>query len=164
MAMQFGKITIISISLVMTFLLGQVFAQPLAPPQPEASSFSNMNNPGLSILDPDRIRTSHSYSFSYFSGSGGSGSVGMLMNSIEYKVSDPLKLTFDIGVMHNPSAIVGRSNSGISPVVVPGFTLQYQPSNSFLFRMSIQSYPNSHLGRYYYSGYNNGVSSDYRYR
>lgn len=165
MTKNLGKTTAAMFSLMLILIWGQALAQPLATPPSQESFYSNMNSPGLSILDPGRIKTSHSYTFSYFSGSGGSGSVGMLMNSIEYKVSNPLRLTFDIGVLHNPSAVVGRSSSGVSPVIVPGFALQYRPSSNFLFQMSIKSYPGSRHGNYYYyPGYYNGVSSDYWYR
>jgi len=100
--------------------------------------FSNLGKSGFSLLDPSRISMSNSYTFSYFSGNGYSGSVGMLMNSIEYRVSNPLTVTFNLGVLHNPSALVSRTQGGISPRFMPGFQLRYRPGDNFLFQMDFQ--------------------------
>ncbi|MBD3232548.1 MAG: hypothetical protein GF315_02370 [candidate division Zixibacteria bacterium] len=63
------------------------------------------------------------------------------MNSIEYRVSNPLTITVDLGVLHSPSALISRSDSGISPTVVPGFRLHYQPSENMFFQIDFRSYP-----------------------
>jgi hypothetical protein len=119
-----------------------------------ATGLFGLPKTGFSLLDPDRLSISQSYTFSYYSGGGRSGSIGMLMNSIEYRVSNPLKITLDIGVLHNPSAIVSRTGNGFSPTMVPGFKLQYRPSEKFFFQVDIRSYPayyygNPHSGYYW---------------
>ncbi len=143
------NLVIIFVALVLLF--NTAVAQPYSGER-SGDYFSNLDKPGFSLLDPSRLSTSHSYSFSYFSGNGRSGSIGMLMNSVEYRISNPLKVTFNLGVLHNPSAFIGRSQSGISPVMIPGFQLQYRPSRNFLFQMNFQSFPTGYNGWYGHSG------------
>lgn len=129
-----------------------VIAQPYAD-SGKKDYLSGIAQPGLSIIDPSRISTSHSYSFSYFSNNGHSGSVGMLMNSIEYRVSDPLKITLNLGVMHNPSAFIGQSSNGLSPTIMPGINVQYRPSENVFLMMNFESIPAGAGYRYGYPGY-----------
>ena len=143
----------VTAAVLILFISGSVMAQPYAH-NDDPDYFTGLESPSLSLLDPSRISTSHSYTFSYYSGNGRSGSIGMLMNSIEYRVSDPLRVTVDLGILHNPSAIVGHSQAGISPVIVPGIRLQYRPSNNIYLQMNIESYPawygNGYGGHGYY--------------
>ncbi len=130
----------------------------ISPQKGNSDFYSNLSGSGFSLLDPSRLSISNSYSFSYFSGNGQSGSVGMLMNSIEYQISNPLKVTLNLGVMHNPSAFIGQSSGGLSPIFLPGVKIQYRPNDNFLFQMNFQSYPSRYFNNYYNSGYGRGSS------
>jgi hypothetical protein len=57
----------------------------------------NTENKSFSLLDPSRVKMWHSYTFSYFSGRGGSGNIGLYLNTIEYRPSDPLRLQVSLG-------------------------------------------------------------------
>lgn len=86
-----------------------------------------------SLIDLSRLKWSHSYSVSYMSGGSYSGSMGIMRTSMFYEFSPKLSLTLNLGLAHDPSALFG--NAGGSATFLPGFTLDYHPSESF--RMSI---------------------------
>jgi hypothetical protein len=96
--------------------------------QPAASPYS--------LIDLSRLKWSHSYSVSYVSGSGYSGSLGMMRTSMFYEFSPKLSLTLNMGIAHDPSSLIGN-NSG-SATFLPGFTLDYHPSDSFRMSVSYQ--------------------------
>jgi hypothetical protein len=87
-----------------------------------ASSLYNSATP-FRLLDPSRLTMNHSYSLSYFSGPGGGQSVGMYMNSIGYQIAKPLYIQFDLGIMHNPGALVGSGNATAGARILPNFML-----------------------------------------
>ncbi|MCP4684872.1 MAG: hypothetical protein GY867_05415 [bacterium] len=103
-----------------------------------------------SLLDASRITWSHSYSVSYFSGGGSSGSLGMLNSSMLYELSSSLHLTLNLGVLHNTGAIWGDGDNSAS--FLPGFRLDYQPSDKFFMSISFQQY-NGYVSPYSYGDY-----------
>lgn len=59
------------------------------------------------FLDPSRMTFQHSYSMSYMT-SGGQGVMrGLFMESIGYRLSNPLSLTLNLGFMHQPYSSFG---------------------------------------------------------
>ncbi|MBK7140670.1 MAG: hypothetical protein IPH75_01160 [bacterium] len=100
----------------------------------------------FSLLDISRIRWSHSYSISYLSGGDRSGSAGLLKTTMFYDFSKSLSLSVNVGVLHNSGAIWGDSKNDAT--VLPGFTLDYHPSEKF--RMSIGFQKVSGYGPYYF--------------
>ncbi|UCC44231.1 MAG: hypothetical protein JSU65_14150 [Candidatus Zixiibacteriota bacterium] len=90
-----------------------------------------------SLLDASRMRWSHSYSFSFFSGGGTSGSLGLLRSTMYYDLSEKLGLSLNLGVLHNPGALWSDSPSN-DAVFLPGFTLDYHPSERFRMSLSVQ--------------------------
>jgi len=119
-------------------------------------------NKGASLFDPSRLKIHQSYTFGYYSGKSGSGSIGFYMNSIEYMVSSPLKVRFDLGFLHNPSAIISNDRSvSKSGVFVPGVSIDWRPTSSFHFRLDYRQVPSYNYGGY--NGYfNRGYWEDYR--
>ncbi|RME28379.1 MAG: hypothetical protein D6800_03965 [Candidatus Zixiibacteriota bacterium] len=87
----------------------------------------------FSLLDFSRIRWSHSYSVSFFSGGNGSGTVGLLNTTMFYDISRSLSLAVNLGIEHSGGAIWGDANNKAR--FLPGFTLDYHPSENF--RMSL---------------------------
>jgi hypothetical protein len=116
----------------------------------------------FSLFDPSRLKMSQSYTFGYYSGGGRSGSLGYYLNSIEYRISDPLKVRVDLGFLHNPSALVSRNSSvSNSGAFVPGFSLDWMPASNFHFRLDYRQIPMYNYGRY--NGYfGPGYWEDYR--
>jgi len=113
-----------------------------------------------SLFDPSRLKMHQSYTFGYYSGAGGSGSVGYYLNSIEYTFSNPLRVRFDLGFLHNPSSVLsgGSSKAG---AFVPGVSLDWRPASSFHFRLDFRQTPAFNYGGY--NGYfNPGYWEEYR--
>lgn len=98
---------------------------------------------------------SQSYSMWYTNSKAGSSSLAMYLNSIEYQISDPLKIRFDIGYIHQPGAVLKSGTKGIqNGQLVPGLSLTYRPSANFLFRFNYQQVPvmGDRYNRSYYQG------------
>ncbi len=89
-----------------------------------------------SLIDLSRLRWSHSYSLAYYSGSY-SGSAGMLNTTMFYDFSRSLSLAVNIGILHNPGAIWGDQKN--SAKVLPGFLLDYHPSDKFRLSIGMQT-------------------------
>jgi len=104
-----------------------------------------------SLLDLSRINWSHSYSVAFFSGRGSSGSVGLWRTTMDYDISSKLHLSVNLGVLHNPGALWGNTEAGAT--VLPGFRLDFRPSDNIFMSISVQQglgyYP-PYYGRPYY--------------
>ena len=96
----------------------------------------NPANTPFSLIDLSRIKWSHSYSVAFFSGGGTSGSAGLWNTSLDYEISSKLFLSLNVGVLHNPGAIWGHAESNAT--FLPGFRLDYRPSNNFMMSVSVQ--------------------------
>ena len=90
----------------------------------------------FSLLDMSRVRWSHSYSVGFFSGGATSGSVGLLNSTMFYDISRSLSLSINLGVAHSG----GSWGEGRSATVLPGFTLDYHPSDKFRMTFMIQRF------------------------
>ncbi len=113
--------------------------------------FSNKSS--FSLFNPSRLKMSQSYSFGYYSGRGGSGTVGYYLNSIEYTFSNPLKVRFDLGFLHNPSNMFSRNSSiSNSSAFVPAFSLDWRPAKYFHFRLDYRQVPVNNYGGHGYFG------------
>ena len=107
----------------------------------------NPASSAFSLLDMSRITWSHSYSVSFFSGGRSSGSVGLLNSTMNYELSESLNLMVNLGVLHNTGAVWGDGEHSAS--FLPGFRLDYRPSENFFMSISYQQHP----GYGYYSPY-----------
>lgn len=105
----------------------------------------------LSLLDASRISWSHSYSVAFFSGGGTSGSVGLIRSTMFYDITDNLKLSLNLGMTHNPGALFG-SNEQHNAGFLPGFQLDWRPSEKVFMSLSVQTY-NGYTMPYYGSSY-----------
>ncbi len=90
-----------------------------------------------SLIDLSRVRFSHSYSLSYFSGYS-NGSAGLWNTSMYYDFSSKLSLNVNIGVLHNTGAIWGDGKNNAT--FLPGFLLNYHPSENFRLLIGMQTY------------------------
>ncbi len=94
----------------------------------------------LSFLDRDHFRMTQSYGMSYYSGGGQSGTLGMYTNSMNFRLSDPLLLRLNIGVMHQPfGAPKGSKNQNAQ--VMQGMELIYRPNKYFQFQAGFSNTP-----------------------
>lgn len=97
---------------------------------------------GLSFMNPGRFSMHQSYSMSFASGSYGSTSAGLYLNTLSYKLAEPLTLSADLG-FYTPlySSMPGMKTSfrdaGTgSSLVFPRVGLEYKPSKNM--SMSLQ--------------------------
>jgi hypothetical protein len=97
---------------------------------------------GFSFLNPNRFSMQQSYSMNFASGSYGSTSAGLYLNTLSYKLADPLTLSADVG-FHTPlyssgafarGGLSGKSGfqdpSQGSSLVLPRVGLEYRPSKN----------------------------------
>lgn len=89
---------------------------------------------GFSFLNPNRFSMRQSYSVGMSSGSFGTSSAGLYLNTLSYRLADPLTLSADIG-FHTPfyssfgGPTAGFQNPGLgSSLVLPHVGLEYRPS------------------------------------
>ena len=94
------------------------------------------SNP-FSLIDLSRIKWSHSYSVSYFSGGGTSESAGLWRTSMFYEFSPKLSMDLNLGVAHAGNLFTATDRE---TAFLPGFTLDYHPSNKFRATLSIQTF------------------------
>lgn len=111
----------------------------MAPEWREGASVS-----GFSLLNPNRFSMRQSYSVGFASGSFGSSSAGLYLNTLSYRLADPLTLSADVG-FHTPLYSSGAFSGGPagfqdprlnSSLVLPRIGLEYKPSENT--SMSIQ--------------------------
>jgi len=95
----------------------------------------------FSLIDLSRVRFSHSYSLSYYSGYA-NGSAGLWNTSIYYDFSSKLSLNVNVGVLHNTGAIWGDGKNNAT--FLPGFLLDYHPSEKFRLVVGMQTYSGGH--------------------
>jgi len=110
---------------------------------------SAASNP-FSLLDLSRIKWSHSYSISYFSGGRASGSGGLWQTSMFYEFSSKLSLNMNLGIAHTGNLI---SSANRETTFLPGFTLDYHPSNKFRLSLMFQTYRGSNNPYVYRSNF-----------
>lgn len=104
----------------------------------------------FSLIDLSKIRWSHSYSVGFFSGGGQSFSSGLLQSTMFYDFSSSLSMAFSLGVVHDPGSLIsGNRPQSFNASLLPGFSLDYHPSEHFNFRIDYKTV----------SGYNNFFGS-----
>ncbi len=110
--------------------------------------------PSVSLLDLSRLDFSHSYSLSFFSGGGYSGSMGLYSGTMRYRLADPLTLTFNLGILHDPGSLFGNSSFNRSSVFLPSGYLDWRPSDNFRMSIGFETVPAyyNHRGYYYFPG------------
>ena len=139
---------VLSIILSVSLLAQESGNLPLSGNPPAKSSFS--------LLDPSRLHMTQSYTFAYSSSKYGSQSLGLYLNSLEYQISDPLKIRLDLAYLHDPSTLIGNSSSALNNgKLLPGISLSWKPSKNLFFQFNYREVPAYQ--------YNNGYYPDYLY-
>jgi hypothetical protein len=99
---------------------------------------------GFSLTHPGRFSMQQSYSISAMSGSMGSASSGLYLNTVGYKLSDPLLLFVDVGI-HTPlhssiqgmNGAAGAAGAAGSSLVVPRLGLEYKPTERLTVNLEL---------------------------
>lgn len=89
------------------------------------------------LLDHSRFDVRHSMSFGMSSTSLGTSSGGLWITELGYRISDPLRVSVDIGAALD----TGGGPVNHSPVFVHGFNLDYRPSRNFQVSVSYRNAP-----------------------
>lgn len=92
----------------------------------------------FSLVDLSRMRWSHSYSMSFFSGGNYSGAVGLLSTTMFYELSPKLSFALNLGIAHDAGTLWGNGSPSAS--LLPGFWLDYHPSEKFSMSLNVQWY------------------------
>lgn len=129
---------------------------PLANRAAQSSFGSRPASTPFSLLDLSRISWSHSYSISYFSGGNGSGSLGLFNTGMLYEFSSKLSMNLSVGIAHNPGALWGDKRNN-NAEFLPGFLLDYHPSEKFRMSLSFQRFVGNNFFPNYYD---RGIFSD----
>ena len=99
---------------------------------------------GFSFLNPNRFSMHQSYSMNFASGSLGSTSAGLYLNTLSYKLADPLTLSADVGFytpLYNSGGAFSRSGlqdpRASSSLVFPHVGLEYKPTDNTTFSLHL---------------------------
>lgn len=92
------------------------------------------------LLDFSKVRFEHSYSMSYFSGGGVGTSHGLLRSTMYYDFSPSLSLALNLGVLHNTGGLFGLKSGMQGSTILPGFSLNWRPSEKVLMSLSFQRF------------------------
>ncbi|MBL7961738.1 hypothetical protein JNL27_16010 [bacterium] len=98
------------------------------------------------FLSPERFYMNQSYGLTYYTGGSQSGSIGMYTNSLNFRLSNPLFLRVDLGVMHQPFGGPKGVNEQ-NAQFLHGAELIYKPNKSFQMQVGYSTTP------YYNNGY-----------
>ena len=124
------------------------------------AQFKTQNNPNISetiaesptsflfgFLNPDRLSMNHYFSASFMTMGGHSLMLNSYINTIQYKISDPLSLRLNLGIANMPYNTFGE-NPGLNDTqFFGGAELQYRPSQSTSLSVGVNVTP------YYFYGY-----------
>ena len=105
----------------------------------------------FSFLDPSRMNFQTSYSMSYFS-SGSQGLMqGLFMETVGYRLSNPLSLTLNLGFQHTPYSNFGPDGITRGARFVGGAALNWRPAENMFLHFEVANYPS--YGSYGYNPY-----------
>lgn len=113
---------------------------------------------GFSFLNPNRFAMHQSYSMGISSGSFGSSSAGLYLNTLSYKLADPLTLSADVGFytpLYNSTGAFSRSGfqdpRAGSSLIFPHVGLEYKPTQNTTFSLHLFNGPDA------YKAYGSGL-------
>ena len=124
---------------------------------------SKSNDVLTGFLDPSRFHMSHNLSMSYMSFGGGGAVVNTYINTLNYKFSDNLFLTTNLGIMNTPyNSMPGAENMN-GYEFFGGAELKYFPTENSAIYLRIEKMPGLYSGNYY-DRYRSPMNSPFNYR
>jgi hypothetical protein len=93
------------------------------------------------LLHSSRFRMTQSYSLSFFSMGGQAFNQGMYLNSMSYRICDPLLARVQIGYLHQPLGAWGNADQTGGRVFVRSASLLYQPSDQMSVHFDYETVP-----------------------
>ncbi len=110
----------------------------------------------LGLIDPSRVTFDHSVQMGVVGFGGGSLMQSLYSSTAHYRVSDPVSLSFTLGMMGTRYS--GSGAPAMSSDFIGGVALDYRPSNNMHFRIEIAQAP-GYYGLNRYSGRNSMFES-----
>jgi hypothetical protein len=116
----------------------------------------------LGFINPANFSMSHNISMSYASfGSDGIG-VTRYVNSMRYRISEPLSLRADVGFMFSPfGSAAGLLKNDVNKIYLERAQLDYTPTKDFSVSIQFRQYPSGMMypydGMYGYNRYNSAL-------
>jgi hypothetical protein len=99
---------------------------------------------GFSLLNPNRFSMHQSYSVNFASGSLGNMSSGVYLNTLSYRLADPLTLSADVGFyspLYNSTGAFSKNGFQDprlnSSLILPHIGLEYKPSENTSFSIHL---------------------------
>ncbi len=108
------------------------------------------------LIKPENFSMSQSYTLSFFNIGGSSISQGLYLNTMNYKVSDPLMMQVRFGYFHHPFGTGGfySNQESNNQFFIQRAMLNYKPSKNISFTIDFQQIPQTMISPYgYYSRY-----------
>ena len=105
------------------------------------------------LLDPSRLTIDHSASFGVSAFGKQSLLQGLYQSRFRYRLSDPVMLSFLLGVQNLKGNNIPGFNTANS--LYGGFALDYRPSRNYLFRIEVQHLPIGYWSSAAYDPYDN---------
>ncbi len=140
---------IVGIVLAPCLVFGQLKKQS-APVDIRSGILQADNGKYLGIIDPSRLTVNHSYSLSYYSMGDLSFGRSLYLNTLSYRLADPLSLKVQWGIQNFPYTSAGANNPAFrSGFVFSGAQLKYRPSDKFMIKFEYSALPRA---GYYYPG------------
>lgn len=111
-------------------------------PRPDLNPFSNSSF--NTLLNPNRLRMSHSMGFQAgMSSQGGGFYLSRYTNHIKYEFNPRLTLDLDLNLVNYGTANTTSSiqfNDDNKSRILPGFSLNYKPTDSMSFQIRYRQY------------------------
>jgi hypothetical protein len=104
----------------------------------------------FSLFDPARFQMDHSYSLTFFSSGGNGDMIAMYLNRMQYDLGDNLRLSVQLGWLHQPQAALGISEQTLSNQIYPAVRVDWQPFENVFIRVNYERV----APHYYYGGPN----------
>ena len=93
---------------------------------------------GLSWFSSQRFSLSHSLSYGVYSGGEGTHSLGLMASRLTYRISRPMTLAAEVGMMMDPSQEQALSAES---VYLKSLDFNYRPHENFHLRVMYQGAP-----------------------
>lgn len=123
--------------------------------EPESNVFkiSSLSQKPKGIFDflfnSSNFSMSHSYSVSFFSLGNQSMNQGLYLNTMNYRISNPLTAQVRVGFMHEPFGGQGLMGGKSGKLFLQRAMIKYQPSEKTVFTIDFQRYPSPAISPYY---------------
>ncbi len=108
----------------------------------------------LGFLNSDKLSMNHSFSMSYMGMGGGGMMVNSYTNTINYQISNPLLLRFNLGIMNIPYNSFGNPSLN-NTRFFGGAELLYKPADNTFIKVGFDVRPGYYRPGYYGPGFFN---------